>query len=66
MPPLIARRYDEKGIPSIYSLNPHITAFHREANNGFSIGIYGLPISDKEIRNTNIDELLRKLSSTSE
>jgi hypothetical protein len=62
MPLLIERSYDNRGIPIAYKLNSRIISVADYADGKFNMEIKGLPITDKEIRASNIDELLKRLT----
>ena len=61
MPPLIARQYDEMGIPIFYGLNPRVTSLLEGEDGSLSIGIHGLPISSEELMEADIDQFLKDL-----
>ena len=63
MPPLLQRAYDQRGFPVGYSFNSRITTLVTDADGRTGIAIQGLPISAAELRNTNIDALIERLTS---
>jgi len=62
LPHLFKREYDEKGIPSAYSLNPAMAQVTEKGGRRY-FEIHGVPITDEEMRRVNIDALTDLLTN---
>ncbi|MEK6871319.1 MAG: hypothetical protein AABX16_00275 [Nanoarchaeota archaeon] len=61
LPPLIIREYDEKGFTVACTWNERIVKIEKVINNEFLISVGGRPITSYDLKNTNIEEVLKRL-----
>lgn len=65
MPHLFKRGYDEKGIPSSYSLNPAMAQVAEKDGRRY-FEVHGIPITDEEMKQTDMDKLFKLLTNPSD
>ena len=61
LPPLFERTYTKQGFPEAIGINSHCLEVHTLENNRKGLRIKGVPISDQDLKEYNLDDVFNKL-----